>query len=80
MCAKDGQMRKAILMAFALVMIASPAFALVCKATDEGGNTYTAIGAQKGGNQGAAFLALKQCRENSDAPETCKIVSCSVSG
>jgi len=64
---------KAILIAVAATMIASPAFAWTCKATNARGATYYGVGVFRAG---AAEKALAKCRHDSAAPATCVIVNC----
>jgi hypothetical protein len=70
-------MRKvAILVGAASFLFASPALALICTATDDQGHEYKALHRVK---NLAVKEALKNCRANSSAPETCEIKACGTS-
>jgi hypothetical protein len=71
-------MRKfGILIAVASILVASPAFALICTATDSAGKEYRALHRIR---TFAIKHALEQCKANSGAPATCKIKTCGPSG
>ena len=68
-----SRMSKAAMIAIAAILVASPAFAWTCKATNASGATYLGVGVFKAG---AADKALTKCRLDSAAPRSCVIVNC----
>ena len=68
---------KLALIAVATIFISSPAFAILCTATDDKGKEYSETRPNKAL---ATKAALSLCRGMSDAPNSCKIAKCGAPG
>ena len=64
---------KFILIAAVSIVVSSPAFAIVCTATDDAGKQYREFRVNR---SLAIKAAMQQCQAKSDAPNSCKILSC----